>query len=307
MHTPMLICLLATLPLHVGAQNPTGRWTLEFWMDSAGAIGPRPTARYVRGQIGFDTLHADTGTASSGERWTRQYWPGRFAVDLRPFFGRQIGHDVSTTVVTPFDRTSSTEVETDYSKKDSIEVNFIPRVSHGGITANGSFYGDTIVGTWYMRAYCCGATGHFRMTRLSDAALSFSRPAPPPLPPPLPIDRRVEVHVRVRDSGTGQFFAAQHSLIRFNPSSSTCCYSTGTQADGWGVYFWLPPGRYQIELSTFDCKGRFASLRKPVVHEFTAAGGDTVAVTLEVSRDTVALSPTYDNRDGLRCRDLRAP
>ena len=73
MRCSMLTFLLATLPLHLGAQNPTGRWTLEFWTDSAGAIGPRPTARYMRGKIGFDTLHADTETASNGQRWTRQY------------------------------------------------------------------------------------------------------------------------------------------------------------------------------------------------------------------------------------------
>ncbi len=305
MRCPILTFLFITLPLHLGAQVPTGRWSLELWMDSAGAIGPRPAARYVRGQIGFDTLHADTGTASNGRTWTRQYWPGRFAVDLKQFFGAQIGHDVSTTVVAPFDSTSSTEVEADYPIGDSIAVNFVPRVSHGGITASGRIRGDTILGNWYMRAYCCGAVGHFRMVRFSHAPVFFRRPPPPPLPPPLALDRRVEVRVRARDSGTGKFFAAQHSLIRFNPSSSTCCYSTGTQPEGWGVYFWLPPGRYQIELSRFDCGGRFASLRQPAVHEFTAAAGETVEVTLEVNRDTVPLSPTYDNRDGLRCRDLK--
>ena len=303
---PMLLLLFHLLAGQASAQTPTGRWSVELWLDSAGAIGPRPTARYVQGQVTFDTLFADTGTGSNG-RWTRRYWPGRFAIDLRPFFGTQIGQDVSTTVVGPFDSTSRSEVEADHPISDSVGINFIPRVSHGGITAEGAIHGDTIVGMWYMRAYCCGAQGHFRMVRFSRSPVTFRRPAPPPTPPPLTPDRRVEVRVRMRDSGTGQFFAARHSLIRFDPWSNTCCYSTGTEPDGWGVYFWLPPGRYQIELSRFDCDGRFASLRTPVVQEFVGAAADTVQVTLQVNRDTVALSPTYDNRDGARCRDLRAP
>lgn len=303
----MLIVLASTLALQLASQAPTGLWAVELWMDSAGALGPRPTARYVRGQVAFDTLHAETGTASNGQRWTRRYWPGRFSIDLKPFFGAQIGDDVSTTVFGPFDSTSSTEVEAESAIADTIHMNFIPRVSHGGITASGKLRGDTLVGTWHMRAYCCGAVGRFRMLRVSGAPVAFRRPPAPPPPPPLPVDQRVEVRVRTRDSGTGAFFAGKHSLIRFNPWTSKCCYTTGTQPGGWGVYFWLAPGRYQIEFSEFDCSGHFASLRNPVIHEFTAAAGDTVEVTLEVNRDSVPLSATYDNREAMTCRALRAP
>ena len=303
----MLAILVIGLPLQLASQAPTGRWTVELWMDSAGALGPRPTARYVRGQVGFDTLHANSGSDTDGQRWTRRYWPGRFAIDLKPFFGAQIGDDVSTTVFGPFDSTSSTEVEAEYPIADSVQMNFIPRVSHGGLTATGRVRGDTIAGVWHMRAYCCGAVGRFRMLRVSESPLTFRRPPPPQRPPPLPVDKRAEIRVRTRDSGTGEFFAGKHSLIQFNPWTSKCCYTTGTQPGGWGVYFWLPPGRYQIELSEFSCNGRFASLRKPVVYEFTAVAGDTVEVTLEVARQNVPLAPTYDNREGVTCGALRAP
>src|SRR6478752_1241527 len=98
------------LPAVLGAQSPTGTWSIELRMDSAGTLGPRPTARVVHGVVRFDTLHVDSGVAPNGNHWTHRYWPGRFAIDLTPFFGGPIGQDVSTTIMSPFDASGMTEV-----------------------------------------------------------------------------------------------------------------------------------------------------------------------------------------------------
>lgn len=292
------------LPASIGAQAVTGTWSIELWLDSASVLGPRPTARFMQGLVRFDTLHVDSGVAGNGTRWTRRYWPGRFSIDLTPFFGGPVGRDVSATIQYPFDQTSATEVEAEVNG-DSLSLEFIPGVSHGGISLSGIVVADSMAGAWQMRAYCCGAYGHYRMRRTSSAPVAFVRPPAPPPPAPLAVNVRVEVRVRLLDLATGHYFAGEHALTTPKRGWTKCCYTTNGNADGWGQFFWLPPGQYAIEFERFDCAGRFASLRQHITQDFRGKGGDTVQITLRVNLDTVALSRTYDNPDSLPCRELR--
>ena len=292
------------LPASLRAQSVSGTWSIQLWLDSANALGPRPTARFVQGLVRFDTLHADSRVAGNGSRWTHRYWPGRFAIDLTPFFGGPIGRDVSTSIRYPFDEASGTEVEAE-ADGDTLRLDFIPGISHGGISLSGAVAADSMAGLWEMRAYCCGASGHFRMRRTSSVPVAFVRPPPPPPPKPLAVDARVEVRVRLLDLASGRYFAGRHGLTGRQKGWTKCCYSTSSDSEGWGQFFWLPPGKYSVGFERFDCAGRFASLRRHVSQDFEGNAGDTVQITLRVNLDTVALSRTYDNLDSLPCRELR--
>jgi hypothetical protein len=303
-HTARLLAAIA-LPASLAAQSASGTWSIELWLDSANAIGPRPTARFVQGLVLFDTLHVDSGVAGNGSRWTRRSWPGRFAIDLTPFFGGPIGRDVSTSIRYPFDEASATEVEAELDG-DRLRLHFIPGVSHGGISLSGVVAADSMAGRWEMRAYCCGARGHFLMRRISRVPVAFVRPPPPPPPKPLAVDARVEVRVRLLNLATGRYFAGRHGLTNRQNGWIKCCYSTTGDSQGWGQFFWLPPGQYSVAFEEFDCAGRFASLRRRISQDFEGKAGDTVQITLRVNLDTVALSRTYDNLDSLPCRKLRS-
>lgn len=301
-----LRCLLLgyLISVQASAQRPPGTWDIELWLDSASNVAPPPTARHVTGTLRVDTLHTVSGTGSDGARWTRRFWPGRFAIDFRPFFGAQVAPDASTSVGGGFNRLSMSELEVE-AANDTIAIEFIPGISHGGISAIGVVSGDSISGTWYVRAYASFASGRFTMSRRSSNPVPFVRPPPPPPPKPLERAERTEVRVRIFDLSTGQYYLGRHSLEEPRRNSSRCCYSTGTEEGGWGDYFWVPPGEYSVTFSRFDCANRFASLRSPVRKRFVAEPGDTVQITLEVHLDTVALNRTYDNTDSLPCRALR--
>lgn len=46
-----------------------------------------------------------------------------------------------------------------------VTIDFIPRVSHGGVTMVGRIVDDSVRGSWHQRSYCCGAWGTFIMWR----------------------------------------------------------------------------------------------------------------------------------------------
>jgi len=140
-----------------------GRWTITFKLVSASARDPKPTARSVTGplDLGPEYLPGQSGdNLDSLVRIVR----GLHHVDFTPFFGGPVSRHMSTTV-TGGGPDLFHEVEASVPAGDSVQITFIPRMSHGSLSLTGRIREDTIRGVWFQNAFCCGATGRFVMIR----------------------------------------------------------------------------------------------------------------------------------------------
>ena len=153
------------------APRPTGRlqgsWTVLLRFEKRGALGPSPSRRVVEGRIAFaDTFPPvwPNRTASQDTFVTEEV--GRYDIDLTPFFGSQIAKDVSSTTFGSTAGSFAIEATGSVFAHDSVNIDLIPRISHGGLSFSGRMLSDSIVGRWVQRAYCCGATGSFVMRRV---------------------------------------------------------------------------------------------------------------------------------------------
>lgn len=160
-----------------------GEWDLRLQLDTPGRMHPRPAARTTSGvvRLGPRILAPEEGDdLDSLVRPVR----GLHEVDLSPFFGGPYATDVSTTVFggSGGRETLFKEVEALIAAGDSVEITIIPRMSHGGLSLTGRIRGDSIQGTWFQNAYCCGAVGRFVMIR--TAAADTARYTGPVTPSP---------------------------------------------------------------------------------------------------------------------------
>jgi hypothetical protein len=228
---------------------------------------------------------------------------GRFNVNFTSFFGGQVAEDVSTSLMGPVTEGFWTEVGASIDHADSVWAEFIPRMTHGAISLAGRFARDTVTGQWYQRAYCCGAVGHFAMTRVSGDPVPFIQdPVPPPPPPPTPA-RRGEIRVRVWDTARGRYRELRHGLGQ--GQSSKWSYTTGTLPDGWGPSFWLLPGDYAVLLQEIPCGSEQHFLEHEIRHPFHVAAADTLDITVTINSDSIPLKRSYKNPDGASCSELR--
>ena len=131
-----------------------GTWDVEYTLDSAGTQAPAPPVRRIRGRLMF----------GEGDNT-----PGRFAVDFAPLFGGPL--------ITPADSSSGSELAGNLVSGDSLRIELVPRVDHGGVSMSGRIQGDSASGTWTQRAYCCGPQGHFRMSRVDRTPVVLAPPA----------------------------------------------------------------------------------------------------------------------------------
>jgi len=134
------------------AVSLVGTWEIEYTLDSAGAQTPPPTVGRVRGRLMFGDAPS-SGMAALG----------RFAIDFAPMFGRPLGRD-SASAASPADSSMVSEVSGTFAAGDSVHIELVPRILRGGLSMSGRIQGDSASGTWIQR--CCGAQGHFRMTRI---------------------------------------------------------------------------------------------------------------------------------------------
>ena len=142
-----------------------GVWQVTLVMDSAAALGPPPSARRTGGTVAFsDSLRPSDFQYDLNGPMTHEV--GRFDIDLVPFFGGPVAQDVSTTVFGPGTPDLLRETVGSVFAGDSVSIDFIPRMSHGGLSLQGLIRGDSAAGTWIQRAYCCGARGSFVMWRV---------------------------------------------------------------------------------------------------------------------------------------------
>ncbi|MBB4634991.1 carboxypeptidase-like regulatory domain-containing protein [Longimicrobium terrae] len=145
----------------------TGTWQVRFKIREPGARRSPPAQRFVEGTLTFnDTLNlVDPERPPERDRyvWTTE---GLSEIDFTPFFGSRVASDVSTTVFGSRGGTFEREVVGTVMDGDSVEIGLIPRISHGGVSLSGRARGDSIVGQWVQRAYCCGAHGDFVLRRV---------------------------------------------------------------------------------------------------------------------------------------------
>jgi hypothetical protein len=144
-----------------------GTWHVRFKIREPGARRSLPAQRFVEGTITFsDTLNlVDPSRPPQRDRYV---WmtEGLSEIDFSPFFGSRVASDVSTTISGPQDGTFDREAVGTVTDGDSVEIGLIPRISHGGVSFAGRARGDSIVGQWVQRAYCCGAHGDFVLRRV---------------------------------------------------------------------------------------------------------------------------------------------
>lgn len=141
-----------------GADGPSkaleGRWKLELYLDKPSAH-TEPMAGQINGEIAFSTK----------AWWTPTDRFGRHDLNLRSFFGSSFLRPDGVTAFGPGDTSMVTEAS-GYVRGDSVGIDFIPRVDHGGISLWGRFWGDSAKGTWYRRG--ADGEGHFVLRRESS-------------------------------------------------------------------------------------------------------------------------------------------
>ena len=156
-----------------------GQWRITFKLDSAAALGPRPSGRTVEGLVELSPrLHPPEmgDDLDSLVRVVR----GLHSVDFRPFFGGPVAEDVSTTI-SGGGPNLLREVMASITDGDRVEITFIPRMSHGSLSLIGRIRSDTIRGPWVQNAFCCGAHGTFVMVRTAPPDTTpFPRASRPP-------------------------------------------------------------------------------------------------------------------------------
>lgn len=155
-----------------------GRWTVELTLDPR-STRPASATLELKGQIAF-------GTSSW---WGNTDRFGRHDVDTRPFFGRTFARPLDVTAFGPADTSMVTEVSGSVSR-DSLSVDFIPRLDRWGISLRGRFFGDSALGQWHRRG--TDGSGYFVLRRVSKEAVGVAA---------IPVPRRTGVTATVASAG----------------------------------------------------------------------------------------------------------
>jgi hypothetical protein len=282
-----------------------GQWRVSMVLDSANPMAPRPKARRVEGYIAFGPSIPNPDPAFNiappDDSAPMEY--GRFSIDFRPFFGGQVAPDVSRTIFGGNGPTLLKEAEGVVVTGDSLYILLIPRMTHGSIWLTGRIRGDSITGTWAQSAYCCGATGHFAMLRVSHEPPAFHEPPPPAAPVP-PEDRTTwgKARVRVWEESEGRYVILGHQL-HLPDGSWKSAYHTGGQLDGWGKTVELPPGEYGVVITDFPCGTKTWFLQNEFEQRFTVVTGRLTDVPLRLNLRTLPAAKSYDNPTGKLCTD----
>ena len=164
----LVVVALTTLSTTAIAQQPgidgpskalEGRWRVELYLDKPSARA-EPMAGQINGEIGFSTL----------AWWSRDRF-GRHNLNLQSFFGNSFLRP-NVEAFSPADTSMVTEVSGNV-RGDSVGIDFIPRVDHGGLSMWGRFWGDSAKGRWYRRG--TDGEGHFVLRRLSKDPVAVAR------------------------------------------------------------------------------------------------------------------------------------
>lgn len=121
-----------------------GDWAARFTLDSAG-LNARPSSRSLDGRLSFET--EDDG-ADPRRRVARS--SGTSDLDFGPLLGSKVG--------------AVGELEAVAFSDDSVAITLFPRFGDWAIELRGLQSADSIRGSWFQRASCCGAYGSFVLT-----------------------------------------------------------------------------------------------------------------------------------------------
>jgi len=141
-----------------------GEWNVSLTLDKAPA--DVRAEKHVEGVVRFSSSIPDpiaNRHRTPGDPTVDEF--GEYKIDLRPFFGPNITKAVTNSIVPGTDENLLSQVEGAVYNANEVEINFIPRMSHGGISLTGQLDGDTIRGTWLKRDYVPVFEGTFVMTR----------------------------------------------------------------------------------------------------------------------------------------------
>ena len=147
-----------------------GRWRITFRLEEPNRFYPKPDARSVSGEVALGPRHLPAEAGDDVDSLVRVV-RGLHHVNFTPFFGGPVARDVSTSVFGGGPDLVH-EVEATVPAADTVEITFIPRMSHGSLSLSGRIREDTIKGRWVQNAYCCGARGRFVMTRIGSVDTS---------------------------------------------------------------------------------------------------------------------------------------
>ena len=125
-----------------------GDWWASFTLDSAG-LNSRPSARSVEGGLSFEVVVDEAEAAKSAGRVAHS--SGSSDLDFGPLLGSDVG--------------AVGELEGLAFSGDSVAVTLFPRFGDWAIELRGLQAADSIRGSWFQRASCCGAYGRFVLAR----------------------------------------------------------------------------------------------------------------------------------------------
>lgn len=137
-----------------------GRWNIVLQLDSASARY-EPSQWEAKGELAFSAIP----WLGSSDRF------GRHSVDLRPFFGRSFTSPMTASSFTPADTSFLTEISGGVAR-DSVAIDFIPRLNHYGLSLRGRYFGDSARGKWYRRG--SDGSGRFTIRRSSREAVNLA-------------------------------------------------------------------------------------------------------------------------------------
>lgn len=127
-----------------------GRWSARFELDSAG-LNARPRTRSLEGSLAFDTAR---NRRAADDRVLEA--AGVTDLDFAPLLGTRVPLDVRDVRGLVF-------------HGDSVAMTLLPRLGDWALELRGRLSADTIRGSWFQRASCCGAYGRFALVRQGDA------------------------------------------------------------------------------------------------------------------------------------------
>jgi len=153
-----------------------GQWNITLQLDSLGDRQPQPKARVVSGALNLGPRYLPAQANDDLDSLVRVV-RGLHQVDFTPFFGGPVARDLSTSIFGEGPDLFH-EVQASIPAGDSVDITFIPRMSHGSLWLHGRIRADTIRGMWWQAMFGRGARGRFVMTRTGSADTA-SVPGPP--------------------------------------------------------------------------------------------------------------------------------
>lgn len=254
----------ALRPSAPGCCRLEGEWSIRLTLDDRGDTGINPRAGEVEGRMVFSGRLPPLSYAGGGDPRIEN---ARFDVDFGTFFGERYAPDVSATtfgLAGDFFQQAVGEVLAD----DSVVMVMIPGLSHGGLSLAGTIRGDTVRGAWAQNAYCCGARGRFVMHRVPASPAGDSLVARGQR---FDVEAREAMNraqasrarrlgllrLRVFDEGTGRYARVTFTALGHedNPRGATVSLGYSSGEEGWGREHEFQPGRYDLFVNTFPCRG----------------------------------------------------